>query len=59
MFRVLFAVTGILTQKSPIRIWSPSGLGQGHCWSGISEREMMRQMARRVAVATTAPHPGD
>ena len=24
------------------------GPGQGHCWMGISEREMMRQMARRV-----------
>jgi hypothetical protein len=27
------------------------GPGQGHCWQGISEREMMRQMARRVAAA--------
>jgi hypothetical protein len=30
--------------------------GQGHCWLGISEREMMRQMARRVSRAT-APDP--
>lgn len=27
------------------------GPGQGHCWIGISERAMMRQMARRVAGA--------
>ncbi len=25
------------------------GPSQGHCWQGISEREMMKQMARRVA----------
>ena len=25
------------------------GPGQGHCWRAISEREMMRQMARRMA----------
>ncbi len=37
------------------------GPGQGHCWMGISEREMMKQMARRVAgeakasAATTSP----
>ena len=24
------------------------GPGQGHCWMGISEREMMKQMARRM-----------
>jgi hypothetical protein len=33
--------------------------GQGHCWMGISEREMMKQMARRVAGATTVPDRGD
>jgi hypothetical protein len=27
------------------------GPGKGHCWSGISEREMMRQMAERVGTA--------
>jgi hypothetical protein len=27
------------------------GPGQGHCWSGISERVMMKQMAQRVALA--------
>ncbi len=27
------------------------GPGQGHCWLGLSERAMMRQMARRVAGA--------
>jgi S-formylglutathione hydrolase FrmB len=30
------------------------GPGQGHSWIGISEREMMEQMARRVAAATTS-----
>ena len=35
------------------------GPGQGHCWQGISEREMMRQMARRVAAAAAAPQPGE
>jgi hypothetical protein len=39
------------------------GPGQGHGWLGISEREMMQQMARRVAGATAAaaptPKPGD
>ncbi len=28
------------------------GPGQGHCWMGISQREMMEQMARRTATAT-------
>jgi hypothetical protein len=28
------------------------GPGQGHCWLGISQRELMRQMATRVAAAT-------
>src|SRR5262249_60014234 len=27
------------------------GPGQGHCWIGIAQREMMKQMARRVAAA--------
>ncbi len=27
------------------------GPGQGHCWSGISEREMMKQMAERMGTA--------
>jgi hypothetical protein len=35
------------------------GPGQSHCWQGISEREMMKQMARRVAGATPTPNPGD
>jgi hypothetical protein len=34
------------------------GPGQGHCWQGISEREMMKQMARRVAGATPTSDPG-
>jgi hypothetical protein len=28
------------------------GRGQGHCWMGISQREMMKQMAGRLAAAT-------
>jgi hypothetical protein len=28
------------------------GPGQGHCWLGISERDMMKQMARRVAAGS-------
>jgi Putative esterase len=28
------------------------GSGEGHCWMGISQREMMKQMARRTATAT-------
>ncbi len=38
------------------------GRGEGHCWMGISQREMMRQMARRIAAATVdaaSPKPGD
>jgi hypothetical protein len=39
------------------------GPGQGHCWLGISEREMMKQMARRVSGtktgATATSNPGD
>jgi hypothetical protein len=31
------------------------GPGQGHCWLAISEREMMKQMARRVSGTTTKP----
>jgi hypothetical protein len=27
------------------------GPGQGHCWMGISEREMMKQMAGRIGAA--------
>jgi hypothetical protein len=34
------------------------GPGQGHCWMGISEREMMRQMASRAEGASTAPAAG-
>jgi hypothetical protein len=30
------------------------GPGQGHCWIGIAQSEMMKQMARRVAAATTS-----
>ena len=30
------------------------GPGQGHSWIGISEREIMKQMARRVAAATNS-----
>jgi len=28
------------------------GPGQGHCWMGISQRDMMKQMARRMDAAT-------
>ena len=39
------------------------GPGQGHCWMGISEREMMKQMARRMTGTTTGEavkhNPGD
>jgi hypothetical protein len=38
------------------------GPGQGHCWMGISQREIMKQMARRTAAATvhvTSSRPGD
>ena len=28
------------------------GPGQGHCWMGISQRDMMKQMARRMDSAT-------
>ena len=28
------------------------GPGQGHCWMGISQREMMKQMARRMSPAS-------
>ena len=31
------------------------GPGQGHCWMGISEREMMKQMARRMNAAVRNP----
>lgn len=37
------------------------GPGQGHCWMGISETVMMKQMARRVAVSSSTangPSPG-
>jgi S-formylglutathione hydrolase FrmB len=36
------------------------GPGQGHCWMGISQTVMMKQMARRVAAASathTSPPP--
>jgi hypothetical protein len=35
------------------------GPGQGHCWMGISQRDMMKQMARRMhsATKTTTPMP--
>ncbi len=33
------------------------GPGQGHCWMGISETAMMKQMARRVAASPTAANP--
>jgi len=33
------------------------GPGQGHCWMGISQREMMKQMARRMDVATKTANP--
>ena len=33
------------------------GPGQGHCWMGISQREMMKQMARRMAAATKTAKP--
>jgi Putative esterase len=33
------------------------GPGQGHCWMGISQRDMMKQMARRMETATTTAVP--
>jgi hypothetical protein len=35
------------------------GPGQGHCWMGISQRDMMKQMARRMdaAIKTTTSRP--
>jgi hypothetical protein len=39
------------------------GPGQGHCWMGISQREMMKQMTRRMdamnKITTPMPPPGD
>src|SRR5207248_856771 len=35
------------------------GRGQGHCWIGIGQREMMQRMARRVAAATTSRSTND
>ncbi len=35
------------------------GPGEGHCWQGIPEREMMKQMARRVAGAMPTTHSRD
>jgi hypothetical protein len=32
------------------------GPGQGHCWTGISEHAMMREMAQRIGLA---PAPGE
>jgi Putative esterase len=33
------------------------GPGQGHCWMGISETAMMKQMARRVTASASAANP--
>jgi len=33
------------------------GPGQGHCWMGISQSEMMKQMSRRMSAATSTQAP--
>ena len=33
----------------------PYGPGKGHCWMGISEREMMKQMGSRMQAAGDPP----
>jgi hypothetical protein len=33
------------------------GPGQGHCWSGVSQKEMMKQMARRLPAAVSSSDP--